>query len=366
LGKTLSLNGRFDVKITGIIEEIPDNSHIRFDFLLSLDSIETLRGDENFLGYWNRAREYYTYLELSEGVDPKNFAEKLPKFVGSHMVGEGLMEDLVLSLQPFKSIHLTSKAERDLAENSSMQTIIMFSLIAFLILLIACTNYMNISTACTSKRSKEIGVRSTMGASRRQLLMQFIGESFVHTIIAFCAAILMAKMVLPYFNAAVNRELTINIFGNSQFLLALLGMVVLTGLFSGIYPAFYMLSFPPTKILKGTHSHPLRVSRFRNALVVTQFCISVLLINSTFFIVKQLNFIRNTELGYNRDHVLVSPIKDGTIIRNFENIKNILLQNPNIMGVTRSDNLPLSIKSIIGITVKDAAGVAVERDIATS
>lgn len=366
LGKTISINGRYDVKITGVVEDIPDNSHIKFDFLLSLDSIETLRNDENFLNYWNRAREYYTYIELHEAVNPKDFAEKLPKFVGLHMVGAGLMEDLVLSIQPLKSIHLKSKAMRDLADNNSMQTIIMFSLIAFLILLIACINYINISTARTSKRAKEIGVRNAAGASRRQLLIQFIGESFVHTIIAFCAAVLIAKMVLQYFNAAINRELTLNIFGNSQFLLVLVGMIVLTGLFSGIYPAFYMSSFPPAKILKGTHSHPPQLSRFRNVLVVTQFCISVLLINSTLVILKQLNFIRNTELGYNREQVLVSPIRDVTIISNFETIKNILLQNPNIVGVTRSDNLPLSIKSIIGIKVEDAVGVEVERGIATA
>jgi len=366
LGKTISINGRYDVKITGVVEDIPDNSHIKFDFLLSLDSIETLRNDENFLNYWNRAREYYTYIELHEAVNPKDFAEKLPKFVGLHMVGAGLMEDLVLSIQPLKSIHLKSKAMRDLADNNSMQTIIMFSLIAFLILLIACINYINISTARTSKRAKEIGVRNAVGASRRQLLIQFIGESFVHTIIAFCAAVLIAKMVLQYFNAAINRELTLNIFGNSQFLLVLVGMIVLTGLFSGIYPAFYMSSFPPAKILKGTHSHPPQLSRFRNVLVVTQFCISVLLINSTLVILKQLNFIRNTELGYNREQVLVSPIRDVTIISNFETIKNILLQNPNIVGVTRSDNLPLSIKSIIGIKVEDAVGVEVERGIATA
>ena len=366
LGKTISLKGRYDVKITGVVEDIPDNSHIQFDFLLSLDSIETLRGDKNFLTYWNRAREYYTYIELHEAVDPKDFAEKLPKFVGLHMVGVGLMEDLVLSIQPLKSIHLKSKAMFDLAENNSMQTIIMFSLIAFLILFIASINYMNISTARTSKRLKEIGVRNAVGASRRQLLIQFIGESFVHTIIAFCAAVLISKMALQYFNAAINRELTLNIFGNSQFLLVLVGMIVLTGLFSGIYPACYMSSFPPAKILKGIYSHAPRLSRFRNVLVVTQFCISLLLINSTLVILKQLNFIRNTELGYNREHVLIYPIKDGTIRSNFEAIKNILLQNPNIVGVTRSDNLPLSIKSIIGIKVKDSVGVEVERDIATA
>jgi putative ABC transport system permease protein len=366
LGKTIRLNGRYDVKITGIVEDVPDNSHIRFDFLLSLDSIETLRNDENFLSYWNRAREYYTYIELHEAVDPKDFVEKLPKFVGSHMVGIGLMEDLTLSIQPLKSIHLKSKAMRDISENNSMQTIFMFSLIASLILLIACINYMNISTARTSKRSKEIGVRNAVGASRKQLLIQFIGESFVHTIIAFCAAILIAKMALPYFNAVINRELTLNIFGNSQILLVVVGMIVLTGLFSGIYPAYNMSSFSPASILKRTNSRPLRSSRFRNVLVVTQFFISVLLINSTLVILKQLNFIRNTELGYNREHILVSPMRDGTVRSNFDTIKNILLQNPNIVGITRSDNLPLSIKSIIGIKVEDAVGVEVERDIATA
>jgi len=366
LGKTISLSGRYDMKVTGIVEDPPDNSHIQFDFLLSLDSIETLRNDENFLNYWNRAREYYTYLELQEAVNPKDFAEKLPKFVNSHMVGVSLMEDLVLSIQPLKSIHLKSKAMHDLTENNSMQTIIIFSLIASLILLIACINYMNISTARTSKRTKEIGVRNAVGASRKQLLIQFIGESFVHTIIAFCAALFIAKMVLRYFNAAVNRELTLNIFGNYQFLLVLVGMIVLTGLFSGIYPAFYMSSFPPANILKRTHSHPPRLTRFRNVLVVTQFCISVLLINSTLVILKQLNFIRNTELGYNREHILVYPIRDVTMWRNFETIKNTILQNPNIVGVTRSDNLPLSIKSVIGIKVINSVGVEVERDIATA
>jgi putative ABC transport system permease protein len=366
LGKTISLNGRYDVKITGVVEDIPDNSHIQFDFLLSLDTIETLRNDENFLTYWNRAREYYTYIELHEGTNPKDFEEKLPQFASSHMVGVGLMEDLVLFIQPLKSIHLKSKALFDLAENNSMQTIIMFTLIAFLILLIACINYMNISTARTSKRSKEIGVRNAVGASRRQLLIQFIGESFVHTILAFCAAVLIGRMVLRHFNAAINRELTLNIFGNPQFLLLLVGMIILTGLFSGIYPAFYMSSFPPANILKGIYSHPPQLSRFRNVLVVTQFCVSVLLINSTLVILKQLNFIRNTELGYNREHVLVSPMRDATIRRNFETIKNIILQNPNIVGITRSDNLPLSIKSVIGIKVIDSIGVEVERDIVTA
>ncbi len=366
MGKTISLDDRYDVKITGIVKEIPDNSHIQFDFLLSLDSIETLRNDKEFLTYWNRAREYYTYIELHEEVDPEEFVAKLPKFVRSHMVGEGLMEDLFLSLQPLKDIHLRSEAMRDLGENSSTKTVIIFSLIALLILVIACINYMNISTARTFKRSKEIGVRNVVGASRRQLLVQFIGESFVHTIIAFCAAVFIAKMSLPYFNATVNRELTLHIFDNSQFISVLIGMIVLTGLFSGICPAFYMSSFSPVKILKGAHSHPSRLSTFRNVLVVTQFSISVLLINCTLLVLRQLNFIRNSDLGYNREHVLVYPMNDETVRNNFEIIKNSLLKNPNIKGVTRSDNLPLSIKSIIGIKVKDAAGVEGQRAIATA
>jgi putative ABC transport system permease protein len=366
LGKIINIDYCYDVKITGVVEDIPDNSHIQFDFLLSLDSIETLRNDKKFLTYWNRAREYYTYIELHKEVDPKVFEAKFPKFVQTHMVGEGLMEDLVLFIQPLKSIHLRSKAMRDLGENSSMQAIIIFSLIAFLILLIACINYMNISTARTSKRTKEIGVRNVVGASRRHLLFQFIGESFVHTIMAFCAAVLIARIGLQYFNASINRELTLDIFGNSQFLPVMIGMIILTGLFSGIWPAFYMSSSSPAKILTRTSSYPSRLSRFRNVLVVTQFCISVLLINCTLLILKQLNFIRNRELGYNREHVLVYSMKDETVWNNYEIIKNMLLQNPNIIGVTRSDNLPLSIKSAIGIKIKEASGVEVERVIATA
>jgi putative ABC transport system permease protein len=345
LGKTIRVNGEYDAKITGILKQIPKNSHVQFDYIMSLMSMKLIQADNNYLVRWDTPNNFQTYITLHKDVDYKELEKKLPDFVRRHLGDlkrnrKGQME--IYHLQPLKSIHLDSCVEDAISLNSNKINIYIFSIIAFFILLIACINYVNLTTALASKRSKEIGIRKVVGALRQQLTRQYLFESAIITTMAFSAALVIVQFMLPVFNSFIDREIPIHFVINPHVILGLAALLGITAILSGLYPSMVISSFQPIRILKRTAFSVPKKSRLRNSLVVFHFCISIFLLVGTIVIVKQLNFIRTKELGFNRKNILVLTIRDSRISKFYPSIKNAFLQYPNIVEVTKSNDLPIT------------------------
>jgi len=345
LGKTIKIEEEYDVKVTGIVKQIPKNSHLQFDYIMSLNSLKLTQGENNYLVLWDAPNNFQTYIELHKDADHKELEKKLPAFARRY-VGylernqKRQMESY--HLQPLRNIRLDSNVNDMISVNSHKSNIYIFSIIAFAILLIACINYMNLTTARASKRSKEIGIRKVVGALRKQLIKQFIFESFILTVAAFSLAVLIVIFILPLFNSLIDRNITINILNNSNIILGSIALLLFTGISSGLYPSLVISSLQPTRILKGSYNPFSKKTRLKNSLVVIQFCISILLVVGTIVVIKQLNYIRNRELGFNREQILVLYVRDNTMLRKYPLVKNAFLQNPSIIGVTKSNDLPIT------------------------
>jgi len=347
-GKTLLIKEwygerKYHYKITGVLKNIPENSHFAFDFLLSYNTLYTLkRGGRDSVESW----EYYepkTYIMLESHVDLINLEGKFPAFLRKYKGEESASERL--HLQPLTDIHLGGNLRYELETNSDMKYIYLFSAIAFFIMLIACLNYINLSVARSAKRAIEVGMRKVVGANKVQLVRQFLGESMVFSTLAIMIAFLLVELVLPAFGYLIERNLTLNLFQDPDMLLVFLGIAVFIGLFSGSYPAFFISSFNPIQIIKGT----LRVgskssSVFRNSLVVVQFVVSIILIVCTFVIYNQLSYIRNRNLGFDKEQIVTVYTMDINLKRNIEPLKKELLKNPEILGVSASLDLPITIR----------------------
>ena len=336
-GKTLTIveDRSYDAKITGIIKKVPGNSHLQFDFVLSMTSLNTIYETESFGQSW-WGSDFLTYLELRNNADYKDLEAKLPALIETF---EKKQNDSYY-LMPVKDIHLKSHDNFEISENSDIQNIYILSLVAYIILIIACINYTNLSTAKALKRSKEVGVRKVVGASRKQLILQFLYESFILNVIALVLAVLIAAALLPAFNEFTNREILLNPLESIAVLPTLIALIVIVGIFSGIYPALFMTSFQPVEALSRKYSRPSRSSGLRNTFVAFQFCISIMLITGTIIIGRQLKYIKSTDIGYDREHILAIQLRDEKISDNLAQLKKELLKNPAIPYVSSSSHIP--------------------------
>lgn len=312
VGKTLIVDDTDNYKITAVIKNIPTQSHFNFDFFVSMSSSEESRKN-NWL-----SNNFNTYILLKDKQDAKNFEAKLNDVVNKYasvQVKQLLnisMNDFAKSgnfdrynLMPLTKIHLHSDKVAELAANGSLQYVYIFSAIAVFILLIACINFMNLSTASSSGRSKEVGVRKVLGSQKNNLIFQFLTESVLISFIALVFALAFAGLMMPYFNQLSGKEIQLGLFSRVWLLPSLLLLVLIVGLLAGSYPAFYLSSFQPITVLKGKLIAGFKSSWLRSSLVVFQFAISIILIVGTVVIYNQLNFIRNKKLGFDREHVLV-------------------------------------------------------------
>ena len=352
VGKTLIFPYRekiFDIKVTGILKKIPKNSHLKFDYLISLISWKVLDGEAKYVGRWNNWNAF-VYVELDPNTDPDEFADKLPAHLAKHS-GQHRTSSFVL--QPIKSIHLKSDAFIEISENYKMSNIYIFSCIAFVILFIACINYINLVTARASRRSKEIGIRKVVGARRKQLVRQLLGESIVLSFTAFFAAVFLLALFFPAFRAFVDKPMEISIFSDAPFLLEAIGLVFLVGLLAGIFPALYLSSFRPVSALKGIATSSAGKFNLRNVLVIVQFSVSIILIAVTLTIMKQMNYIRSRNMGFDREQVLVIDVRYPKLRDHILNIKSTVLQNTNVLGASLSDNLPTNIVPRITARVEE-------------
>jgi putative ABC transport system permease protein len=348
MGKILNADNRRDYMVTGVMEDVPHNSHFHFDFLRSLSTNE--RAANNPLWISNN---YQTYVLLKEGHPAEKleakFVDLVRKYVGPQIEqAAGISYDQLVEaggaygyfLQPLTDIHLYSHLEGELEPNGDATYVYGFAIIAFAILLIACINFMNLATARSTKRAREVGIRKTLGSNRAQLIRQFLAETIFMSFISVLIALVMVKLLLPYFNNLAGKQLVLDIFGNPRNLAALAGLVIFVGLLAGSYPAFFLASFQPVKVLKssGLVKTNGRSPLLRSALVVFQFLISIILIIGTFVVRDQIHYIQNKNLGYDKAQVVVIE-KTDDIGRQIETFKEELAQQPGVINASNSNVL---------------------------
>jgi putative ABC transport system permease protein len=330
LGKTVKVDNRLDVKITGVYKDPPTNTHFVADGLVSMKTGEAVF-NQLVLNNWGEG-SCYTYMVLPDHVSPASIEAKFPAFIEKNM-GEGRSEGVGMKLQKMTDIHLHSNLRGEIQANSDIRYIYISAAVALFILLIACINYMNLATARSVKRSLEIGVRKTLGAERTALIGQFLSESILVAFISLIIAIIIASISITPFNTFVEKSLSINPLGNLGVFALFLGITLLVGIIAGSYPAFYLSSFEAIRIFRENFSQGSS-GVLRKVLVVFQFGISIFLILATLVVYKQWNFMRNKDLGLNKENLVMVPIPD---LAQYQSLKNQLLSNPNILSVGASN-----------------------------
>ncbi|MEZ5084400.1 MAG: ABC transporter permease [Bacteroidales bacterium] len=345
IGKVISLNNDLNFKVTGIIKETPKNSSFRFDICFPFKNIEDMGFTINRYG-WN---SYYVYVELEENIDYKEVNQKIEKFLEEKSKKQNQTEgdedydsDVDLFLFPLKKMHLYSYSE----DRGAIQFIYIFSAIAIFIILIACINFMNMATARSAKRAKEISIRKSVGADRPMLIAQFLGESLIISICAMFVAIVLVLLLLPWFNILVEKELIFD-FSNFGLWLLLFGITIFVGILAGSYPAFYLSAFNPVKAMRNGINKGKGNFYFRRTLVVFQFVLSVGLIISTLVVNRQLDYLYNNKLGMDLNNVSLLTLR-GNAFEKYEVLKNDLLNKPNVVSVSRANAIPFYIGSNSG------------------
>ena len=345
IGKTINFSDRFDCKVTGVFFDIPDNSHFKMNVVLPYKTFfQMIHRDITAWG----GNFSYTYILLQDNTKPENLVAKLPAMLDTY-VYEKYAPDIPaqyrekLQLQSLTSIHLHSERNQELELNGNYNSVLLLMSLAILFLLIACINYMNLSTAKSGQRGKEVGLRKVIGAQRAQLIRQFFGESMIMIFVAFVISIIIILLTLPTFNQFVDRSLTLSPSENPTLLYGLIILVLLVGLLAGGYPALMLSGFSPIAVLRGTFSRSSKGKRLRNVLVLVQFSITIIFLIFTFVVSDQLSYILNKNVGYDKDQVVVLKIQDRNIIQNLDAIKDELHRNPGIIAASASYRLPNNI-----------------------
>ncbi len=333
LGKVLNLDNRFDLTVTAVVKDVPENSHLQFGMLVPFEMVERLGWDIRNWGF----SMALTYLHLGDQVDVQAFEEKIAGMVKKY----DEKTNIELFLQPLTRIYLFTNIVNPDAQGR-IQYILIFSLVGILILFMACVNFMNLTTARSEYRAKEIGMRKVVGATRKHLVRQFLAEA---VFLAFTALLITAPLIqlfLPVFNKITGESFSMSNFATIWILLFVIGITLLVGLFSGSYPALVLSSFKPVKVLQGSLYSRYKGSILRKILVLVQMSISLILIIVSIVIFQQIGFLKNKDLGFDKEHVVslplgISNLENSQIFRNF---KDIVEQNPRIVSVTASFTHP--------------------------
>jgi putative ABC transport system permease protein len=346
IGKSITVDWRgtlVDFQITGILDEVPHNSHVQFDVLASLSTYPSEQMEiwfNNFL---------YTYVLLGQGASAKDLEGKFSAFMTKYMAEDFIkvagqdvdINDIFqLKLYPLLDIHLNPAEEFEIGPQGSLTSVYIFSAIAVLILIIACINFMNLSTARANKRAREVGIRKTVGAYKHQLRGQFLGESVLLAFFALFLALLLIRLFIPMFNAISGKFLSMGmLFGASNGLI-LVGIVLAVGLLAGLYPAFFLTRFDPAKVLKGGAQSGTGKSIFRRSMAVIQFVISITLIIGTLVVFKQMEYIQKKSLGFDKENVVIIPADSQQVSQNIDAFRNSLLGDTRIKSFAVSSNIP--------------------------
>jgi putative ABC transport system permease protein len=332
LGRMLTVDSN-DFQITGIVKDPPSNTHFKYGFITSLKDSSL---PERIRNSWT-ASMVYTYLKLAPKTDNSDFTRMMNKALEGHIDSE----TLYFFLQPIKDIHLHSHLLAELEPPGNPFYLYIFSTIAVLILMIASINFINLSTARSANRAKEIGVRKVVGAFRNQLINQFIGESLFTTILSVGAAFIIVDLSLPFFNRLVDMQFTVNDFFKLEFFILLIFIILFSGIIAGSYPAIFLSAFKPALILKGKLRLGTKRSTLRKIMVIGQFTISIILVISTITSYRQLRFMKNEKLGFSKEQKLIIPVQRGAdISENYETVKSEFLKHSRITGATVSGGIP--------------------------
>ena len=350
LGKSIKYGDLGELKVTGVIKNVPENSHLKYDFLASFITLYNpeIIGRKTLEENWG-SNNYLTYILLEKNISVEQLKSKIPSFIDKYisqvirrnngeMPAKALHNYNSLHFQKLTDIHLHSHLTTEVEENGDIKNIYIFSAIALFVLLIACINFMNLSTARSTKRAREIGIRKVLGAYRQQLMKQFIGESVLTVFISLFFSIIIVELTLKTFSNFSQRDLHLNIFSDPFLFAAILVLAIVVGFISGSYPAFLLSSFQPIAVLKGNKIFSRR-SLFRTILVVMQFTISIALIIAMGVVFRQIDYVKNKNLGYTKDHLIILPASE-KMKNNLESFKSQLLQKPDVKMVTSSKLVP--------------------------
>lgn len=334
IGKTIKMGKENEMMVTGVMKDFPANSHMRAEYLLSMDMLRTFW--DGLDTQWG-SNSLYTFVKLRDDVNTKEFNEKIKDHIKSNYEDSSTE----IYLQPLTDIHLsTVDFAADNGGRGNKQYVQMFAAIAILILIIACINFMNLSTARSMKRAKEVGLRKAVGADRSLLIVQFLSESIFVALVAMIIAVLMVDLLLPEFNLITGKKLEFTIFQSDgimlQLLIGLIAASVFTGIIAGSYPAIFLSKFQPANVLKGNLQTQAKGRSFRKVLVVLQFSASIVMIVGAMVVYRQMRFIQNRNLGYVKENVVYIPI----LSEDFETFKTELLKFPEISGVTSTNQHP--------------------------
>ena len=335
IGKLIRVGDKDIYKVSGVAQDPPENSQIQFNALLSFSSL--YKNPYNYMD-WNGGNQYYTYIKLKRNISAAAFESKLPDFMWRHI--NKMLAKIKINykayLQPISEIHLKYNE----ASTSGLTNIYIFSAVAFLVILIACINFINLSIARSTKRIKEIGVRKILGAERKMLFIQFLTEYLIISFFVLILTAVMLEVFYPHYQSLIGEKLTlINPF-NFTNLFQTIGVILLVGIISGSYPALYLSSLKPINSLKGDVSFAGKKIRLRNFLLVFQFIVSVSLIICTIFVARQLNFVKDKDLGFNKNNLLVIPLFNNEVRKNVDLLKENLAGLPGVLNTSASSEIP--------------------------
>jgi len=342
IGKTIRYENKKDFTITAVFENLPQNSSVKFDFLINWD---------NFLKENSWAKQWGNngpgaFVMLHANANPVLVDKKIRRFLDTYNKEQSKAFREELGLQKFGDVYLHSEFENGKPAGGRIEYVHLFSIVAVFILLIACINFMNLTTARSVKRAREIGVRKVVGAVRGVLIRQFIGEAIFLTLIAVIISLVLVLILLPVFNSVTQKQISYP-FSHLYFWLSLFGLTFITGFISGSYPALFLSSFNPVKVLKGAVKLSTGAAWFRQGLVVVQFILSAFLIIGTIVVSKQVNYIQTKNLGYDRENLIYIPI-EGDLPANYKIFKDEALKMPGIQQVTRMSDAPVNFGSTTG------------------
>jgi putative ABC transport system permease protein len=360
VGKTLQNQQGEEFNITGVIKDVPQNSHFRFDALISRSTRAQLQGG----GSWGNFG-VYTYILLPPGYDLKKMYSSFDKIIKEKVnpIFESVGIKINYELQRITDIHLHSKIQDEAEAGGDISYIYIFGIVAAFMIIIACINYMNLATARSVNRAKEVGIRKVMGSQRRQLIAQFITESASIAIIALVFSLILIYGLLPFFNELANKELPFSYITRPEVLLSLIAIVLFVGVVGGSYPAFYLSGFNPVSVLKGKLAAKGGNVIFRKVLVVLQFAISIFMLISTLIVFDQLKFLRSKDLGFDKERIIRMELSGKELRKNGPALAETLKQNPDVMRVGLSNTSPgFGIGKLL-FKVEDNEGKMVDRGV---
>ncbi|MFH1940473.1 MAG: ABC transporter permease [bacterium] len=339
IGKIFKLNNEDDYTITGVMEDMPQNSHFRYDFFATLTNADDMFGVE-WMNNWGW-ENFLVYFFIQDEFSKSAFETKCSELIAKHRNSDPNNPLPEYSIQPLKDIHLySSHFKNDIQPQNSITYVMIFSAIGILILLIACFNYINLLTANATTRMKEIGIKKVVGATRKQLALQFIGESFVILFIALLLSLVIVEISLPIFNALSGKVLSFTALIQMKTILSILGIILITGILAGCFPAFFLSAFQPVNALKASTSSGKSKFHFRRLLVGAQFTVVIILICSAIFMFRQIHYLQHKELGFNKEYTLISEVDAFEDVEKYNTLKQALLQQSVVTSVSSASRVP--------------------------